>query len=66
VRACHVCDSLWLSPKCAGATEADTQLLLLGGQPLDEPIANQGPFVMNTRAELQQANADYQSGRMGR
>lgn len=41
----------------------DTSLLIMGGQPLEEPIAAQGPFVMNTRQELQQAMADYRSGK---
>jgi len=48
------------------ATEAGSQLLLLGGAPLDEPIAARGPFVMNTDAEIAQANADFRSGKMGR
>jgi len=43
-----------------------TQVLLLGGEPLDEPIVAQGPFVMNTRLEIEQAIADYSAGRMGR
>jgi quercetin 2,3-dioxygenase len=43
----------------------DTTLLLLNGQPIDEPIVGQGPFVMNTMAEIEQAVADYRSGRMG-
>jgi redox-sensitive bicupin YhaK (pirin superfamily) len=40
-------------------------VLLIAGQPLHEPIARYGPFVMNTQAEIWQAIDDYQSGRMG-
>jgi redox-sensitive bicupin YhaK (pirin superfamily) len=41
------------------------RVLLLGGVPLNEPIARYGPFVMNNDAELVAAFQDYQSGRMG-
>jgi redox-sensitive bicupin YhaK (pirin superfamily) len=40
-------------------------VLLLAGEPIAEPIVGQGPFVMNTPQEIQQAIRDYQSGSMG-
>jgi hypothetical protein len=45
--------------------QSDAGLVLLSGEPLDEPIASHGPFVMNTEAEIRQAYDDYRSGRMG-
>jgi hypothetical protein len=41
-------------------------VLLLAGVPLKEPIAQYGPFVMNTSEEIYQAIEDYRSGKMGR
>jgi redox-sensitive bicupin YhaK (pirin superfamily) len=47
------------------SADGETQLLLLGGVPLNESVVQHGPFVMNTRAEIEQAIKDYQMGRMG-
>jgi redox-sensitive bicupin YhaK (pirin superfamily) len=41
----------------------DSKLLLIAGRPLKEPIAQYGPFVMNTEAQLHEAINDYRAGR---
>jgi redox-sensitive bicupin YhaK (pirin superfamily) len=54
-------DSVRVEGGAAGA-----RLLLLAGKPLGEPVVQYGPFVMNSREEIEQAIADYQSGAFAR
>jgi len=43
---------------------SDARFLVLAAQPLNEPVVQYGPFVMNTREEIEQAINDYQSGKL--
>ncbi len=46
-------------------SETSVRMLILTGEPIGEPVVGHGPFVMNTREEILQANQDYRAGRMG-
>lgn len=56
-----------LLPTRAVSEGADgARLILVAGRPLGEPVERHGPFVMNTRQEIEQALADYRDGRLVR
>lgn len=69
--ACHEGDLAWFAADGDAITLAvsadaaeSANVLVLSGEPLREPVARYGPFVMNTREEILQAFDDYESGRL--
>ncbi|HEY1634420.1 MAG TPA: pirin family protein [Acidimicrobiales bacterium] len=59
----------WIRVRADDTQDSSTvhlEVLVLGGQPIREPVTHYGPFVMNTRDEIVQALEDFEAGRLGR
>ncbi|MDD5394409.1 MAG: pirin family protein [Thiothrix sp.] len=56
----------WAGDRIHLASNEAATVLLLTGEPLNEPVVGYGPFVMNTQQEIRQAIEDYRNGKMGR
>ena len=58
-------DALTFSAAPKQGESPNFEVLLLGGRPIREPVVHYGPFVMNTKEEIEQALADFQAGKLG-
>jgi redox-sensitive bicupin YhaK (pirin superfamily) len=55
---------LWVNSELTLAADGSARVLVFSGLPIGEPVVQQGPFVMNTQAEIAEAVSDYRAGRL--